>query len=106
VEGGLEELTRDAERQRALELVPTCGECGHPALRSDAARALEQRGLPEPGRALDHHDRAVSGGGRFYVGPDPLQLGLTLDKQRGTAPHVLWRNCQCSPRRAYVTTRR
>ena len=55
-----QELADGGERGLHHELVAADEQRGHPALARRLGARVEQRGLSDPGRALDEHDRAAS----------------------------------------------
>jgi hypothetical protein len=81
VEGGLEQLTDDAEGELALELAPARGEHPDVLLRGRGAELGEQPALPDPGGTLDQREPPLAAHGLGQRGTKRLKLAVTLEEQ-------------------------
>ena len=84
---GLEQLAHDAEAEGALELGPARRQRRQPGARRLGARRGEQLGLADPGRALEDHRAALTGGDRLRGGADVAELLAPLEKAHRP---ILW----------------
>jgi hypothetical protein len=76
---GLEELGREAVREVALEIGSARAQHVEPAVAGHLPGGAEQRGLPDPGRALQYEQRPGAVGRRVEGGGHLAELGLPLD---------------------------
>ncbi len=76
----LEQLSDDPERELALELRATGAQRQQPGVERRRPGRLQQRRLPDAGRAIDHHQAARALRRLLHRAADGLELGVTLEQ--------------------------